>query len=463
MKSGARGAHRAPGATDSHGHLFPNFPMASPLLTLQRAVVSYGPEGRPALGVIDLAVAPGSWTAICGANGSGKSTLLAALASVVPLASGTLHRGNARVAILLQDPDNQFVATRVRHELALSVPGDVSTADRERRVDDAAERFALAHLLERNPHRLSGGEKQRLALATVWLESPDVLLLDEPLAYLDRESRDLVVGFVRAMNRDGAAVVWATPGDDVSLATDAVVLDRGRAAYAGPASECPIAVDARPARAPREPLPRTAEPVATMRDVSFSYGDAPVLEGIDIDLFGGECVGVLGRNSSGKSTLLLALGGALEPASGTITRSARSPFYLPQSPERVFFAETVHEEIAFGLKRRGVAGAEIERRTRVSLEAVGLDPGVFARRSPFQLSVGEMRRVAFAIADALEPGLVLLDEPASCLDVSGVAVLDALLERRLHAGAAVVVASHDPSHLDGVCDRIAALDGGRLR
>jgi energy-coupling factor transport system ATP-binding protein len=437
--------------------------MASPLLTLRRAVVSYGPEGRPALGGVDLSVEPGSWTAICGANGSGKSTLLASLASVMPLASGSLERGSARVAILLQDPDNQFVAARVRHELALSVPGDVSTGDRERRIDDAAERFALAHLLERNPHRLSGGEKQRLALATVWLESPDVVLLDEPLAYLDRESRDLVIGFVRAMNRDGAAVVWATPGDDVSLATDAVVLDGGRVTYSGSAAACPIAVDVRPTPSRREPLPRSAAPVATIRDVWFSYGDAPVLAGVDLDVFGGECVGVLGKNSSGKSTLLLALGGALEPASGAITRSDRAPFYLPQSPERVFFAETVHEEIVFGLKRRGLGTAEIERRTRVSLEAVGLDPGVFARRSPFQLSVGEMRRVAFAIVNALEPGLMLLDEPASCLDRSGVAVLDVLLERRLRAGAAVVVASHDPSHLEGVCDRVVTLDDGRLQ
>lgn len=437
----------------------------TPLISLRRATVSYGPEGRPALAGVDLDVAPGSWTAVCGANGSGKSTLLWALASLVPLSGGTLERGAARPAVLLQEPDNQFVATAVRHELALSLPEDVAAADRERRIGEAVERFALGHLLDRSPHRLSGGEKQRLALATVFLESPDVVLLDEPLAYLDAESRETVIGFVREMNGRGVAVVWATPGEDVALADDAIVLEGGRIAWAGAASACPPGAGTPAARAPRADVsvPAAAGPVATMRGVCFAYGDTRVLDGIDLDVAAGESAGVFGKNSSGKSTLLLVLGGALRPAAGDVSRGDTRPLYLPQSPERLFFSETVRDEIAFGPGRLGVARPEIERRTRAALEAVGLDPAVFAGRSPFQLSLGEMRRVALAVADALRPGLLLLDEPASCLDAPGLAVLDAVIERRLRDGGAVVVASHDAAELSRTCGRVLALDGGRLR
>jgi energy-coupling factor transporter ATP-binding protein EcfA2 len=116
--------------------------------------------------------------------------------------------------------------------------------------------------------------------------------------------------------------------------------------------------------------------------------------------------------------------------------------YLPQSPERLFFAETVLEEVAFGLERRGVDRAVAHERARAALAQASLDPGQVSSRSPFEVSAGEMRRVAFAIAFALEPDLLLLDEPASCLDEAGIAVLDDLVRYSGENGAAVLIASH---------------------
>lgn len=439
------------------------------LITLRDATVTFDGVARPALDRVSLSIHPRTWTAIVGPNGSGKSTLLSALAGLVPLRTGSREAiGAPRVALLQQDADNQLVAKSVRHELMLSVPLQVVDLERHSRIDAAIERFDLTPLLERNPHRLSGGEKQRLACATVWLEKPDVLLLDEPLAFLDADARARAIAFVRDAYAGGTAVVWATPGDDAELARDVVYLDLGRTVTRNPApatgTDAPKSLGA-PRRRSRAARERT-DAALRIEGVSFAYDGNVVLQSIDLDVAKGECVGVVGRNSAGKSTLLLLAGGALKPASGRVVRGPGGVLYLSQSPERMFFAETVREEIAFGLRhgagRRGMNRVELDAVVNESLRAVGFDPADVSGRSPFQLSFGEMRRVAFAIAHAMAPDLLLLDEPASSLDRAGRAVLEALVSTRLEAGASVVVASHDPFHLEGLCDRVVQLANGRL-
>ena len=452
--------------------------MASPLIDLRDATVAHAGELPPVLHEVSLTVERGDWIAVTGDNGSGKTTLLAALGGVLALRSGRLERApNQRTALLLQEPDNQLVASSVRRELALSVPRDVDEHSRQARIDAAIDRFELKALLDRNPHRLSGGEKQRLALATVWLESPDVLLLDEPLAYLDDEMRERVITFVRDLNAGGVAIVWATPGgDDVSLARDVIVLREGRISVAsdrgwrpaGPPRRASHRVRRREWRA-REGLlaDRTRDTSERERlrleSVTFAYNGTPVFSDLNVEASPGECVGIAGRNGSGKSTLLLLAGGALQPASGRVVRDTREHgvLYLPQSPERLFFAETVMEEVAFGLERRGVAREAARERASAALAHASLDPERFASRSPFELSVGEMRRVAFAIAFALEPDLLLLDEPASCLDDAGLTVIDDLVGHATKRGAAVLMASH--ALLKSACDRILTLQDGRAR
>mgnify|MGYP001198623830 CR=1 FL=1 len=436
------------------------------LIVLRDATVTFEGARHPALDRVSLPLRSGSWTAVVGANGSGKSTLLGVLSGLVPLRDGFVERdGTPRVALLPQDADNHLVATSVAHELALSVPHDMPRSQRDSRIAAAVERFDLAHLLERNPHRLSGGEKQRLACATVWLEHPDLLLLDEPLAFLDTDARARVIDFVRETHARGATVVWATPGEDVELAPDAVYLEHGRVVAPPPSND----MHTRPPLRRAAALGARGAVILAAEGASFAFDGRVVLQSIDLQVAKGECVGIVGRNGAGKSTLLTLLGGAHTPASGRVRRSLGAhevALYLPQTPERMFFAETVREEIAFGLQR--LAGgkrnaARIEEIARESLCAVGLDPAETLERSPFQLSFGEMRRVAFAIAHAMAPALLLLDEPASCLDRAGHEVLADLVAARANAGAAVVIASHDTAHLDGLCDRILSLENGFTR
>jgi len=441
------------------------------MITIENVTVSLPPKDPGALPIlknISLKITSGEWVALVGDNGSGKTTLLKTIAGLFPLADGRIDfgEGKPRMSLLLQEPDNQFVATSVQNELVLSVPGNVGAVQRAARVDAAAERFSLIRFLERNPHELSGGEKQRLALATVWLAEPSFVLLDEPTAYLDAHERDRCHAFVGELHAQGATILFAAPdAKKTGAATQVVKLESGAICFDGAPDDLPRERAA--IEDPRQNEHKPGAVLVSMNDVSFRYSEGPVIEGVSLDVREGQCLGVTGRNGSGKSTLLKLLSGVLKEEAGRIERPYKKPvengvqnvFHLFQNPERLFFAESVFEEIAFGLRSLGVPKAEREGRVAKALSSVDLDPHTFMERSPFSLSFGEMRRLAFALVIALRPRLVILDEPASCLDRAGRRTLMTMIDRLAGEGAAVVVATHEPGDIGPVTDRWLELPG----
>jgi energy-coupling factor transporter ATP-binding protein EcfA2 len=506
------------------------------MIALRDVSVTLPPGSRDpktVLQSVSMEITSGEWVALLGPNGSGKTTLLHTIAGLIPASSGRVESvGVSReagrtpsVSLLLQEPDNQFVTSCVRHELLLSVPAGLTREDTNRRVEQAVERFGLAAFTGRNPHRLSGGEKQRLALATVWLQDPDVLLLDEPTAYLDDEAAVLCREFAEEARRAGVTIVWATPGGGELLHADRIFgLDGGRMRFTGTLDRLYAWAPGAAYEYVRPPVRALAEEIAdSMADsetagrllatagesttglaeritatlpaaasgvqgagaaaekrgevdtvvrfsgVGFGYDGTPVIRGLELSVGRGVCVGLAGRNGAGKSTVLGLASGVYAPSAGTVDRlyariaerERQNVFYLFQNPERLFFAETVSEELLFGLERLGLPRDERERRSAGSLEAVGLDPASFLDRAPLTLSLGEMRRVAFAIALSLDPEFLLLDEPTSCLDPGGRSVLERILGDRRNRGKTTLVASHDASFLAGVCDRMVWLRDGR--
>lgn len=525
------------------------------------------PNPRTILNEISFSVHAGEKIAVVGRNGSGKTTLLQTIAGLIPPAAGSVevkktgmktcapahgadenaHDAPPSVALLLQDSDNQFVASSVRNELLLGLGGTAhGDAETKRRLEAAAERFRLKDVLDRNPHRLSGGEKQRLAFATIWMSEPDILLLDEPTTYLDGPSRNRCYEFVDLMCGDERAVVWAAPGGEDLMRVDRVLwLEEGRIRYYGLLKDLledlpklersgivlpPVAamssrlaraipgmseddavlepdgkatsptatasrvsvlaarilaslanegegdISSREASAPHSSAgadPSSAamgKAVVTLDEVSFSYESGDAIRQVSMQVREGQCVGITGLNGSGKSTLLSLASGALQPSRGKIERlfdsafgsGEQNVFHLFQSPEQMFFAETVREEIAFGLKHVHGHKVRLDDQIRMALKSADLDPDRMIDRSPMESSFGEMRRLAFAVFIALGPKFLLLDEPTACLDDSGCRVLRKILQQFVGGGGTVMIAAHDAEFLLEVCDRLIYLEEGRV-
>jgi energy-coupling factor transporter ATP-binding protein EcfA2 len=486
---------------------------------------SGNPRARPVLSNVSLSIRAGEKIMIVGGNGSGKTTLLQTLAGLIKPDAGRviIERPSPGapgpvVALLLQEPDNQFVAGSVLGELRLSEPGRADgDGPAGTRLRQAADRFELEPMLQRNPHRLSGGEKQRLALACVWLARPDILLMDEPTSYLDAAARRRCYQIVAELNSEGTTVIWASPGGEDLTQTDRLIwIDRGGIRFDGlwpdlleaaepealavipppvqsladslvgerRVSSLELLADrlSRPpedsyslsAEAPAADNPavigQADEPPVRFERVCFAYAGEEVIHEVSLEVPAGACLGITGPNGSGKTTLLHLAAGTLAPSRGGIYRRYRSIveagrqniFFLFQSPERMFFAETVHEELSFGLRRLGIGEAEREEAIANGLVMAGFAPEELTGRSPLSLSFGEMRRLALAVFLTLKPKLLMMDEPTACLDEPGRGRLRSILRRFLSEGGTVVIASHDLDFLMETADRVVHLQAGQV-
>ena len=216
-------------------------------------------------------------------------------------------------------------------------------------------------------------------------------------------------------------------------------------------------------------------PVA-YEQVSFSYdGERDALEDIDLVVDDGEFLGVIGHTGSGKSTLVQLMNALLVPTAGRVLvdgmdtrerklrRKVRTTVGLAfQYPETQLFANTVAEDVAFGPRNLDLPDDEVDRRVREALERVGMDYAEVAQRSPFDLSGGQQRRVALAGILAMEPRVLVLDEPAAGMDPATVSEIRAYLRELNDQGLTIVLVSHSMDDVAELCSRIIVLDHGTL-
>lgn len=470
------------------------------MVKLENVTYWYRDDSAMVLRNLSLEIAPGEAVCLMGRNGSGKSTLARLIAGLVEPKRGTiLVNGHAvvgdehdpEVGILFQNPDNQMIATLVEKEIAFALENQaVAQARMEEAVARIAERFGIAHLLTRMTGELSGGEKQRVALASTMIQRPSVLILDEPDAFLDEAGRRILKHELDQIHNLNSKLTEIRITQDPSVAGDyprLVVIDHGeiiaddspdrimakadvvhRAAlsfrvFDNRGLELPIAVHASG--------DRLSVVQTKLERVGFAYPRAQSgLGEFDLGLESGEILGLVGPTGAGKSTLGLLMCGLIKPTSGKIhyldgrgeavvADSLRGQVAaLLQQPERQFFLDTCAKEIAFGPANlgRGLAEDEIEG----FLLMVGLDPRKFAERDPFTLSAGEKRRLAFAAVLSMTPSVVVFDEPTAGLDQEGVArflQLSAALKAR---GVAQLVISHDGDVVRQLADRVLYLKSG---
>ena len=429
-----------------------------PLATIDGLSFAY-PGGAPAVREISLELRAGEAVALLGPSGSGKSTLLRALAGLVPHFHGGRFSGRVAVAGLdtrshgpaelagtvasvFQDPEDQVVMTRVENEVAFGLENlGVAPELIWPRVEAALAEVGASHLWTRRTVELSGGELQRVCLASALALEPQLLLLDEPTSQLDTEGAE---AFLAAVEQARCAVVLSEQRVDraLAIADRVIMMEEGRIVLDASVTEARAWLSVcRPRYAGgltgHDPAPQTpvGAPLVRLDAVHFSYGDGPdVLGGSSLVVHRGEIVALEGRNGSGKTTLAKIAAGLLQPTSGTAMRHGRAT-YLSQDPGRYLVCETAIDEVALG-----VAGDRV--RAAAALERFGLS---FATsRHPRDLSSGERERLGIAAVSVPEPDLLVLDEPTRGIDPDRKAALAAWLLEQAEAGRGVLVATHDP-------------------
>ncbi|MFF0598705.1 ABC transporter ATP-binding protein [Streptomyces antibioticus] len=493
------------------------------MITFDQVTVHYEDTPQPALRDVDFTVEEGELCLVVGHTGVGKSTLLGAVNGLVPhFTGGTLYgrvtvdgRDTAHhppreladvVGVVGQDPIDGFVTDTVEEELAYAMEQlAIPPGTMRKRVEETLDLLGLADLRHRALHELSGGQQQRVAIGSVLTAHPRVLVLDEPTSALDPTAAEEVLAAVTRLVHDlGVTVLMAEhrlervvqyadrvihlPGDgrarigppaDV-LRTSAIappIVELGRAAGWSP---LPLSVrDARRAAAPlrAELAGRTPDPVRpapagerarllTARGITVAYRGVPAVREVDLELRSGEVTALMGRNGSGKSSLLWALQGSGPRRAGTVkvaggpdphdvpaARARRLVGLVPQTPADLLYLESVKQELD---------QADAESGTTVGARDVldRIAPGIDDATHPRDLSEGQKLALVLAIQLSAAPRIVLLDEPTRGLDYRAKTALIKIVDTLAADGGSVVVSTHDVEFAARAADRVIVMAEG---
>jgi energy-coupling factor transport system ATP-binding protein len=426
------------------------------LARIDSLTFAYG-TGPAVLDDVSLDLAYGEHVALLGPSGGGKSTLLRALAALVPHFHGGTFAGSVvvggidtrtarpaeltgTVASVFQDPEDQIVMSKVVNEVAFGLENlGVEPNEIWPRVEEALALVGAEHLAERVTGELSGGELQRVSLASALALRPKLLLLDEPTSQLDPDAAEAFFDLVELLPC-AVLVSEQRPARPLAHVDRVLFMEAGRIVLDAPRS------DALAWLAEHRPLylPHAPQLVCRVREVRFAYGDRVVLERASLEVRRGEVVSLTGPNGVGKTTLARIAAGLLEPDAGEVTRGRAA--YLAQDPGRHLVTERVLDEVALG----AYVG-----RARAALAKLGL--AEHEQRHPRDLSSGERERLALAAVLATEPELLVLDEPTRGVDPERKQELARLLRAGAPARGTLVV-THDLPWAAEVADRIVELE-----
>ncbi len=492
--------------------------------------------GPAALCSIDLHIRPGENIALIGTNGSGKTTLARCLNGLQQPQTGRvlvdgMNPGNPtqlrsirqRVGMVFQNPDDQLVGTTVADELAFGLENLALASDEiQRRVEATLAAFDLETQRRYPPHRLAGGEKQRVAIAAVVAMRPRYLVLDESTALLDPSERRQVAELLQRLRTEyGIATILITQSPEEAVRADRViVLHAGRVhadgaptalfahppqlralgldlpfastlaarlSLAEPHLELDALADALAALKPQTPLPPWTPPapppptpnkLAAERLTHLYDEHLPAqrrgIRDIDLAIPDRSVLALVGTNGSGKTTLAQHFNALLKPSHGRVLLDGCDIGFQPlsrvrqrvglafQFPELQLFAESVAEDVAFGPRNLGLAPERVDGLVGRALAMVGMPLGEFGPRQPLSLSGGERRRVALAGVLAMDPEVLVLDEPTAGLDPRTTARLCQLCAELSHQGRTLVLISHDMELVGRLATHVAVLRQGRI-
>lgn len=454
---------------------------------------------------LSFTVSEGELVLVMGSTGSGKSSLLRLINGLVPHHTGGILAGDISVngistrevkpgglahlvGIVGQNPLNGFVTDIVEEELAfgmetLNLPPDLM----RKRVEEVLDLLSLAHLRGRSIATLSGGEQQRVAIGSALVMHPKILVLDEPTSALDPIAAEEVLSIIQRLVHDlGLTVIISEhklerviqfadriihiKGDGQTLiGTPQEVLKSSDIAppiveLARALNLADISLSVRDMRRSTErlrkeleqleiPTPPTSTPFSietvTVSKVSLSYGAAPALRDISLNIGAGEIVAIMGRNGAGKSSLLRAIAGILKVNRGDISVCGTNPLdlhgvertrtigFIPQEPSDLLYGQSVAAECKAADRDNKIA----EGATFALLQA--LVPGISGKTHPRDLSEGQRLALALSVVLSAKPRVLILDEPTRGLDYAAKSALAASLRESAARGCTTLVATHD--------------------
>jgi len=515
--------------------------LAKDVIVVDKLTYYYPHSEEPALKGINLKVKQGEIVTIMGHTGCGKSTLCLTFNGVIPHAIGGDLEGKVlidgldvmehdipelarRVGMVFQDPETQLFSVTVKSEVAFG-PENLMLPREEiiERVDWALEATRLKGYEERAPTKLSGGEKQQVALAAAMAMRPKILVLDEPTSELDPVGTRKIFSLIKELNeRYGITFVIIEHkeeavrlSDRIILMKDGKVIGEGRPPRVF--SEIDSVKESR-VRVPQisqlfyklkergldigrlplsteeayrilkdlldkekaEDLPVEAskrdiesQPVIKTKDLFFQYKNGPVaLKRINLEVYQGEFTAIIGQNGAGKTTLAKHFNGLLKPTKGDviidgmntkdalITDLAKTVGFVFQNPDHQFFSFTVEEEVAFGPRNLGLSEEEVKSRVDEALRMVGLEQ--MRNRHPFTLSRGQRQRLAVASVLAMHPKIIVLDEPTTGQDEVAINQIMTLVNKLREEGRTILMITHDMSIVTKYAERTIVLCQGEV-
>ena len=500
----------------------------------------YRGQQKNALDKISLELKKGDFLVVMGPTEAGKSTLAACLNGLIPhffkgrfegdvtvlgknTRQTTVAQMSEHVGIVFQDFEAQLFSTSVELEVAFGPESlGLARAEIARSVDENLELVGLLPLKGRSPATLSGGQKQKLAIASVLALSPAVMVMDEPTTDLDPESkREIfrITGELRQRN-DMTLVVVEHETEEVVNAEHVLLLKDGEVVAYGRASDVlrrpetlaelgvmPIGMAAYFSRMGADTIPLTVDealsafrakgwrfseerhcalgqgdsrrsrtyggPLIECRALEYEYPNGVrALEGIDLTIQRGEMVAIIGQNGGGKTSLVKHFNALLLPTRGTVTVEGQPTStqglyelgqkvgYVFQNPDHQIFCETVFDEVAFGPRQRKVPEDDIKRRVEGALQAVGL--AGFEKEDPFTLTKSGRKRVAVASVLALEPEVLVLDEPSTGLDYAEQRSMMELVKRLNEQGRTIIFVTHHMWIVAEYAHRIIVVKDGKI-
>ena len=419
------------------------------------------------------------------------------------------------VSTVLQDTDGQFIGLSVAEDLAFALENDVTSLEEMKsRVHKWAEKLDLISLLPQRPQDLSGGQKQRVSLAGVLIDESPILLFDEPLANLDPKSGQDIIELIDQIHKEEGTttlIIEHRLEDVLHCPVDRIVLiNDGRILFNGSPDQL-LATDLLTQSGIREPLYLTTlrqlgvdlakeeqlanldnlsiskgqvqlqnelaketpelQSLFRLEDVSFSYDDRLILKSLHLDIKKGEKIAIVGKNGAGKSTLAKALSSFIQTEGrylwegqdikgDSVAERAERVGYVLQNPNQMISTNMIFDEVALGLRLRGVDEQEIKTRVYETLKICGLYE--FRNWPISALSFGQKKRVTIASILVLGAEIILLDEPTAGQDQKNYTEIMEFLEELHQKGHTIVMITHDMQLMLDYSDRALVMVDGEL-